>query len=186
MPVAGLLPRLGLEPEGLICIGHSVDVGGAIAALERARRLPEAARLAAHALAPRDAVWWACVCARAVPDPTLSAADEAALDAAEAWVRHPDETSRRACMAAAEPTGFRSPEAWAAVAAFWSGGSLAPEGEPLVPPAEHLRGVAVAGAVALAAVRLRPDRVNQRFGRFIGAARDIAVGGSGRIVPETD
>ena len=68
--------------------------------------------------------------------------------------------------------------------AFWSGGSMAPEGQPVVPPAEHLTGVAVAGAVVLAAVRLRPERQEGRFLRFLDSAREIAGGGAGRIPVE--
>ncbi len=146
--------------------------------------MPEAVRLAAHALPKREAVWWACMCARAVPDPALAPTDLAALDAAERWVRRPDEAARRTAEAAAHKTQFRSPEAWAAMGAFWSGGSMAPEGQPVVPPAEHLTGVAVAGAVVLSAVRVRPERQEARFLRFLDAARDIAAGGAGRMPPE--
>ena len=104
-------------------------------ALRCSRRLAfrtEAVRLCAHALPRREAVWWACMCARGVPPQALPAADIAALNAAETWVRKPgDEALRRAAWDAAQATDFRSPEAWAAVGAFWSGGSLSPEGQPV-------------------------------------------------------
>ncbi len=143
-------------------------------------------RLVAHALPKREAVWWACMCARAVPDAALSPNDAEALERAEQWVRRPDDAARRAAMAAAERTKFDSPEAWAAVAAFWSGGSMAPEGQPPVPPPDHLTGTAVTGAVILASVRIKPERQPGRFVRFLGSARDIATGGAGRIEAETD
>jgi hypothetical protein len=54
----------------------------------------------------------------------------------------------------------------------------------VVPPAEHLTGVAVSGSVVLSAVRLRPERQDARFDRFLAAARDIAAGGAGRIPVE--
>jgi hypothetical protein len=63
---------------------------------------------------------------------------------------------------------------------------MAPEGQPVVPPGEHLTGVAVSGAVVMAAVRGRPDRAGDRLGRFLAAARDIAGGGAGRIPLEDD
>jgi hypothetical protein len=100
-------------------------------------------------------------------------------------VRKPtDEALRRAAWEAAQRTAFRSPEAWAAAGAFWSGGSLSPEGQPAVPPGEHLTGVAICGAVVLAAVRSKPERAPERLTRFLAAARDIAAGGAGRIPPE--
>jgi hypothetical protein len=179
-----LLPRLELDAEGSALLAAAADAEAGLAALEAAGRMTEALRLLAHALPKREAVWWACMCARAVPDPAAKQEDAAALDAAELWVRRPDELNRRAAMAAAEKAGFRSTEAWAAVAAFWSGGSMAPEGQPAVPPAEHLTGVAVAGAVVLAAVRVAPERATARHGRFIASARDVALGGAGRIAPE--
>ena len=74
--------------------------------------------------------------------------------------------------------------AWAAVAAFWSGGSVAPEGPPVVPPADHHTGHAIAGGVVIAALRGDPARAPDRFARFLLSARDIAGGGAGRLAPE--
>jgi hypothetical protein len=186
-PLPPLLPRLALDEE------PAAALAGAQTAAEGVERLlakgfrNEAVRLAAHALPRREAVWWACMCAAAVPGAAPSAADAAARVAAENWVRKPsDEGLRRAAWDAALKTEFGSPEAWAAVGAFWSGGSMAPEGQPAVPPAEHLTGVAVGGAVVMAAVRGRPERAEARLDRFIAAAKDIAGGGAGRIEPEPD
>jgi hypothetical protein len=179
-----LLPRLELDAEGSALLAAAADAEAGLALLAGAGRMTEALRLLAHALPKREAVWWACMCARAVPDPASRPEDAAALEAAEQWVRRPDEANRRAAMAAAEKAGFRSTEAWAAVGAFWSGGSMAPEGQPAVPPAENLTGVAVAGAVVLAAVRVTPEKAGGRYARFIASARDVALGGAGRISPE--
>lgn len=185
VPVAPLLPRMELDAEGLKLLDGAADAAMGMARLEGAGRMPDAARIAAHALPKREAIWWACMCARAIPDPAGKPEDIAALEAAEAWVRRPEEKSRRAAMAAAEKAKFASAEAWAAVAVFWSGGSLAPEGQADVPPADHLTGGAVTGAVLLAAVRIKPERQNDRFARFLKSAREIAEGGGGRIEPET-
>lgn len=184
VPLEPLLPRLELDAAGQEALAGAIDAKAAIARLVALERFNDAARLAAHALPRREAVWWACMCARATPDPARTPLDEAALVAAEAWVRKPEEAQRRAAMKAAEAAAFRSAEAWAAVGAFWSGGSMAPEGQPVVPPAEHLTGVAVAGAVVLAAVRAWPERGPARLQRFVASARDIAAGGAGRLAPE--
>jgi len=184
VPLAPLLARLELDAEGLAALGGATDAVTGLERLAAAGRLADATRLAAHALPKREAVWWACMCARSVPDPAVTPADREALEAAELWVRRPDEPARRAAMEVASRTAFRSPEAWAAVGAFWSGGSMAPEGQPAVPPAEHLTGVAIAGAIVLSAVRVLPQRADARFARFIAAARDIAAGGAGRLNPE--
>lgn len=182
--VPPLLPRLALDPAGLACVQGVADAAEGVLRLERAGRPADAARLAAHALPPREAVWWACMIARATPALLPQPLDEPALTAAEDWVRRPDEALRHRCMALAMQSGCRSPEAWAAVAAFWSGRSIAPAGAAPVPPAPHLTGVAVTGAIALAAVRDHPARQAARYTRFLAALRDIAAGGAGRLPVE--
>ncbi|TCH99486.1 hypothetical protein EJV46_02070 [Roseococcus sp. SYP-B2431] len=183
-PLEPLLPRLELDGPGTSLVTGLPDAAAGVARLAEAGRMPDALRLVAHALPKREAVWWACMCARAVPVAEPPACDSEALTAAETWVRKPDEPARRATMEVAQRGGFRSPEAWAAVAAFWSGGSMAPEGQPVVPPADHLTGVAVAGAIILAATRVAPEKAEARFQRFLQSARDIAGGGAGRLEPE--
>ena len=100
-------------------------------------------------------------------------------------MRQQTERTRRAAFDLAQASGFGTPEAWAAVAAFWSGDSMAPEGQPAVPPAPHLTGTAVAGAVALAAVRGDAARRDARLKRFLESGRNIAAGGPGRLPAET-
>lgn len=177
-----VLERADLTPDAAKVAAACADVPAALAALAEAGLVNDAARLVAHALPKREAVWWACMCARATetaPPP----ADVEALTAAEAWVRKPEEPNRRQAMAKAEAAGFRTPESWAAIGAFWSGGSMAPEGQPVVPPGDHLTGLAVAGAVALAAVRKHPERAEATLRAFLASALDIAGGGAGRIAP---
>jgi hypothetical protein len=146
------------------------------------KRLDEAIKFVAFALPAREAVWWACFCARMelqeqepAPEPVL-----AALHAAELWVRKPTDEHRRAAMVCAQKAKFESPAAWAAVAAFWSSGSMAPPELPAVPAAAHLLGVAVLGSVTLAAVLTEPERADERRERYIAAAVNIANGGNGR------
>ena len=146
------------------------------------KKLDEAVQFLAFALPPREATWWACMCARAQLHDPIAPALLAALEASEAWVRRPTEENRRAAMASAQATQFDSPAVWAAVAAFWSGGSLAPPELPVVPPAPHLNGVAVAGAVRLAAVQTEPQKADEKRARYIAAAVDIANGGAGRAL----
>ena len=186
VPLLPLVPRLELDADGQALLAGLAEAAGGVERLAAAGRMPDALRLVAHALPKREAVWWACMCARAVPEAAPNPLDAQALAAAELWVRRPDEASRRAAMVAAQASGCRGPEAWAAVGAFWSGGSMAPEGQPEVPPADNLTGVAIAGAIILAAMRSRPERGPERLSRFLAAARDIAAGGAGRLSPEED
>jgi hypothetical protein len=63
---------------------------------------------------------------------------------------------------------------------------MAPEGQPAVPPQPHFTGLAVAGVVALAAVRGDVTRRDARLRRFLESGRNIAVGGPGRLPAETE
>ncbi|MDO9708757.1 DUF6931 family protein [Paracraurococcus lichenis] len=179
--LAAVRAQAGLGPAADAAIAGLTGVPEALARLEASGWAGEAARLAAFALPRREAVWWACMCARHTLPPTPPAAAAGLLEATEAWVRRPTDEARRATMALAEAGPMDTPEAWAAVGAFWSGESMAPPGAPVVPPAPHLAGTAVAGAVALAAVRGDARRQAARLARFLDSARDIAGGGAGRL-----
>lgn len=181
-----LLPHLQLDTRGAAALGGCDSSVEALDRLEQAGLLLEATRLVAHALPAREAVWWACACSHhTAASGDQPAAETTVREAAEAWVRRPTDELRRTAMKAAETAGFRSPEAWAAVAAFWSGDSMAPPDAPKVPPQPHFTGLAVAGAVALAAARGPASRRETRLHRFLVSARDIADGGAGRLDAET-
>jgi hypothetical protein len=182
--LAGLAPHLALEPPAAAAIAACTDTADALARLEAGGFLIEATRLVAHALPKREAVWWACMCAAHTAPPDLSVADRDAREAAEIWVRQQTDKTRRAAWERAQASGFQTPEAWTAVAAFWSGDSMSPAGQPAVPPAPHFTGNAAAGAVALAAVRGDVSRREARLRRFLESARNIAAGGPGRLSAE--
>jgi len=182
--LAGLRPVVALPAGAAAAVQGCNQVPEAIDRLESGDFLIEAARLLAHALPHREAVWWACMCAAHTAPPDLPDADRLAREAAERWVRHPDDKNRRAAMHQAEATSFETPEAWAAVAVFWCGDTIGPEDQPAVPPAPHVAGKAVAGSVVLAALRTDPKRQVLRLKRFLESGRNIAAGGSGRLPAE--
>ena len=177
-------PRVGLSTNASTVLTNVTLVPDALQRLESGGFLVEAARLMAHALPKREAVWWACMCAFHTAPPDLPENDRLAREFAESWVRQQTDKLRREGMTKAEAGDFATPEAWAAVAAFWSGDSMAPEGQAAVPPAPHLCGTAVAGAIVLAAVRGDPIRQPARLKRFLESGRNIATGGPGRLPPE--
>lgn len=173
---------LSSEIDRLIVPGASVVE--ALDALSRAGHLVEAARLMAYAMPRREAVWWACMCARHTSPKDLPLSDAVVLEATELWVRKPTDENRRTAFALAQEAGFGTPEAWTGVAAFWSGGSMSPVGQPSVPPASYLTGTAVAGSVGLSAVRALPQLQMKRLQMFLASAYDIASGSTGRMAPE--
>lgn len=120
--------------------------------LRRDGRLHDAACFLAQALPRHEAVAWA---ARAVRDLGASArpGEAEALKAALLWVQDPSETRRRAAWSASEQAPDDSPERFAALAAFFSGGSIAPPDCAPVPAPRDTAARFAAAAVTLAAVR---------------------------------
>ncbi len=147
--------------------------------LAAAALFADAVEFYARALPKREAVWWACGCARDLPLAAGPPELAQAVKAAEDWVYRPTEENRRAAEKAGNAIKASHPARWAAMAAFWSGGSMAPAGAPEVKPAEDFTAKAVSGAVQMAA-GLDPVLVPARRMRFLAAARNIANGGNGR------
>lgn len=171
------------EPEAAALLSLDDTPGDFLDRLIAQGRLADAARFLAFALPRREAVWWACLCAREVLPVGAKPEVMAALEAAEAWVYKPLEENRRAAMARAEATGFASPCSWAAVGAFWSAGSLGPPDLPAVPPGPELTGTAVSGAITMAAVQTEPEHAEAKYRRFLDYGLDLANGGTGRRKP---
>jgi hypothetical protein len=184
--LSDVLQRCNVPPEAQDAIAGMQDIMGIIQALTQAGFPIEATRVFAHALPKREAVWWACMCATHTSPAEIAEGDRKARELSELWVRQQTDEIRRNAMEEAKRAGFQSPEAWAAVAAFWSGDSLTPLNTPPVAPPVHLTGVAVAGAVALASVRGAPNRQPQRLALFLQSAHDIAAGGPGRLPVEAE
>jgi hypothetical protein len=181
---ATVVERAALPPEAASSLQGCSDIESALDCLESAGFALEATRLLAHALPKREGVWWACMCASVTSPPDLPEQDRLAQECAEQWVRRQSEDLRREAMAYAEAGGCSTAEAWTAVAAFWSGDSIAPVGERAVTPLPFQPGSAVAAAVSLAAVRGDGKRYPERLKQFLGSGRDIAAGGNGRLAPE--
>ena len=181
-PPATLAEVAGVEDEAFAFLAPEQSVADYIANLAGAGLYSAAIAVLAHALPKREAVWWGCVALRHAEAPQPGSPSDAALAAAEAWVYTPDEQHRRPTQAAAAGVGLDTPAGWAAMAAFFSGGSVAPPDSAVVPPRDDLTGRAVAGAITLAASHPNAGRSTDLFEIFIGMAFEIARGGDGRHV----
>jgi hypothetical protein len=140
------------------------------------QQFPDAVRFLAHALPKREAVWWACLCARQAHGPNPPAPLGPALQAAEKWTSDPSEDNRRAAQTAAQAGAMGSPAGCAALAAFFSGGSLAPPNVAAVPPGETLTAQMAAGAVLLAAVLTEPHKAVEKYRKYVALGVDVGNG----------
>ena len=144
-----------------------------VASLIEGEHFADAVRFLAHALPKREAVWWAWVAARNAAGAEPAPAIKNALDATERWIVQPTEEHRRAAMTAGEAAEFGTAAGCAALAAFMTGGSMAPPDNPAVPPPEFMTAKAVAGSVTLAAVA-KPDQTKAQFSDFVKIGMEVA------------
>jgi hypothetical protein len=113
----------------------------------------DAVTFCAYLLPRRAAVWWGHQCLVNLPE-GLASHDRDLLATAEYWVRDPEEDRRYAALDAGMAAPVKTPGAWIALAAGWSGGSMAPSGmAPVVPP-PYLTARAVNAAVLSALARV--------------------------------
>jgi hypothetical protein len=121
-------------------------------ALREGGRAVQAAQFLGVALPRWEAVAWA---ARSVRDLTSDdargPAEAEALKRALLWVQDPSDARRRAAFEAAEGADSASPERLAALAAFFSGGSMTPDNCEAVQTPPEIAGKLAAGAVLAAA-----------------------------------
>ncbi|MGE3809826.1 MAG: hypothetical protein AB7K24_34610 [Gemmataceae bacterium] len=140
--------RLSSQARDLLHKDQSPD--GFVIALRNAARYQDALFFIARWLGKREAVWWGCQClwelARSQPDSGV----EAGLQDIVHWVTEPSEATRRRCETVAEEFTAGRPIGMLAMAAFGSGGSLAPANLPAAAAPEHLTADCVSAALLMA------------------------------------
>jgi predicted component of type VI protein secretion system len=134
----------------------------------------DALRLRAYLLTKREAVWWGCKSVTEEVDEPLPAVQAAALEAACAWAEDPDESSRRLAEQRAATAKYSGVGATLALSAFWSDGSIAPEGNPEVRPDDRLTSQGVAAALISAAYLGDPKKATARIHAFLAKGKEIA------------
>ena len=137
--------------------------------------------LLAHALAPRQAIWWGgLVCGYGSDQGLITQDPEAAalLLRVREWVMHPTEERRADIHDRGIALSSRAPAHWVAMAVFWSTGNITPDAGVVTPPPPYLYARGVIAAIDLAASLSGMARVSV-YEHAIGMGIDIANGGSG-------
>ena len=140
------------------------------------KHYPDAIRFLAFALPRREAIWWACQCARQAYGGGAEPKIAAALTASEKWVVDPSDANRRTAFAAAQAAEIGNPAGSTGAAVFFSGGSLAPPNVPEVKPPDDATAKAAAGAVLLAAVLKEPEKLVVKYQKFLALGIDVGNG----------
>lgn len=161
----------------------SLSPQGFLSLLVDAENVGDAVRFLAFALPIREAIWWSYIVAKT----TIVAPTELeilCMERAAAWVYEPNEAHRRSCMECAESAKFEGAAAYAALAVFWSGGSLAPEGMADAEADPRLGPIGVGASVLLSLTAGDPMRLTERFETAVARAVNIANGGNGWLQGE--
>lgn len=167
--------RFELTPKASPLLTGELNVRSFHEELTAANLFMDNMRLLSYALPPREAVWFAIETLRLEPRATQAPNDKAAFAAAERWAIDPTDGNRRAAAKAAETARHETAAAWAAAAAGWTSGSLAPDGSPEVPPPPNLAPQAVAVAITLA-LAIDSPRAPQTQPACIQLGVEIAAG----------
>jgi hypothetical protein len=137
--------------------------------------LADAVKYLAHALPKREAVWWALLTVRGHLGEQAPPGPVGILAAAERWVRQPTDENRLAAMKVAE-ADMGNAASMVGIAAFMSGGSIAPPGFEAVAPPAHVTGTMVASAIILSAVNPDPLEAPAKYRTYLAKGIEIARG----------
>ena len=175
---ADVCARFRLDDEARALLADGARPHEFLSALVAAGRYRSAIDFLAHALPPREAVWWGCLALKQASGPVLPPLEAAALKAATEWVLEPTEERRSAAKEPAEAAGMATPSGCLATAVAWTGGSLSPPipKVPPVPPGPDLPAKGVAGAVLLASVRGEPARIAETQRLLVELGTGVAEG----------
>ncbi|MCA9217857.1 MAG: hypothetical protein KDB27_32530 [Planctomycetales bacterium] len=122
----------------------------------------------AASLPPVAAVRWGEECLR-LNDRSLTEGEAKSAEAVQAWLEEPSDENGREAESAASSTDFEGAYSWLAMAAFWSGESIAPAGQASVAPPWFLAAKGVVAAMTLDATS-NPDQADAKYAQFLERA----------------
>ncbi len=161
---AEICSRFELDAQAKPLLRDGISPPEFVAALIQRQNYAAAIDFLAHALAPREGIWWGCLCLQHAVGDKLLPADKAAAAAAVRWVMQPSEENRAVAKATSEPADPLSPAPVLALAASQTGG------QPFA------SAKSVARAVKLASIKTEPANITKTQKAYIGLGLDVAQG----------
>jgi hypothetical protein len=167
LTAAEICARFDLKKEARALLSEGMGPREFLEALVAKKQYLTGIDFIAHALPPREAVWWGCLCLQHVCGENLTPPDKVACTAAVLWVLAPSEENRAAAKAPAEAAGPASPAGQLATAANQTGGNVAPPEAPPMPPPPFAPAKAVAIAVKLSSTKSDPVKITDTQRLFV-------------------
>lgn len=159
-----------LSPEAVALAQSKPTPRQYVDALLAQKAFSDVLRFLAMALPVREGIWWGSLCLKtaAGDEPNI----QPVLTASVTWILQPTEEHRQA--AALLSTG-KTADAYLARAIAWTGGSLTPQGLPVVAPGPDMPLHALAAAIQLA-VTLDTKKIEENRRKFLVMGIRIARG----------
>lgn len=161
---AEICTRFELDAQAKPLLRDGIAPPEFVAALIQKKNYAAAIDFLAHALAPRESIWWGCLCLQHALGDKLLPADKTAASAAVRWVMQPTEENRAAAKTASEPADPLSPAPALALAASQTAG----------PPFASAK--SVARAVKLASIKTEPANIAKTQKSYIDLGVEVAQG----------
>jgi len=170
-----------LEPDSAGFLTPEVSPEQLIRKLSTARQWPDAVKVMTRSLPEREAVWWACVCARQMVNLAENENEMAALEAAEKWVFKPNDSNRRIAFETAEENSPPLAGTLTALGVGLSDGTIpAPENQ-FVEIDSRVFSQTLVAAVMLSVGEHKGEQLHDQFSLLLNRGEDIANGGNGLI-----
>jgi len=155
--------RFNLPPAAHALLRQEMDPLEFAAALVANKHYAAGIDFLAHALPPREAIWWAYLCMQHARGGAWSEPERAALIAGVRWVLQPGEENRAAAKATAPGAGLASLPGLIAMAVFLTGS-----------PGGASKSIAI--AVKAAATKNDPARLLDTQRLFVNLGIEVAEG----------
>jgi hypothetical protein len=158
---AEICARFNLPSDARKLLQDGMEPAAFVDALLAKKQDVAAIDFMAHALPPREGIWWGCLCMQHACGENLTPPERAAATAAVQWVFQPGEETRAAAKSSAEAAGPSTPAGALAMAASLAG-----------PPALKV----IANAVKLASLKTEPVQIANLQKAFVELGLEIAAG----------
>ena len=174
---AEICARFLASKETLALLEDGMGPGPFLKALMANKQYVAGIDFLAHALPPREAVWWGCLCFQHACGNAMSPPDKGAATAAVHWVLQPGDATRGAAKVQGEAAGPASVAGALAMAAYLAGpGFAATAGVPSMPSPPFGTAKSVANAVKIACTKSDPVRIVQTQKSFMELGIGVAAG----------
>lgn len=168
--------HIKLKPEGARLLANTMTSREYFETLLAHDCLADARRILAHAMPKRRALWWGMMTAHDAFRDAMPEELEPVLKLVTQFVVTPNEDLRRACGELARRTPANTVAGCLATAAFFSAGSVSPQGLPPVAPRPFITGRLMGVTVYLASVTRSAAHYKQYLREYLRWGVAIAAG----------